>query len=175
MNPASDFHGGYHLWPPVNNRGEAMNAQQGGIPWMIITDKGNEITQSQHLLQVGQDQVAAHKNSWFLIQRVCTAVRERVCMLPTKQLTYPEETNCLKLNKGPPFRTTIPHVLLHTIFMCVQISIWWTLMSQPVLVTGSPLNTQLRNHPFSWFVYKVCAMHAGWCMCVGVFTSSTKS
>ena len=105
----------------------------------------------------------------------CVQLWERVCMLPTKQLTYPEETNCLKLNKGPPFRTTIPHVLLHTIFMCVQISIWWTLMSQPVLVTGSPLNTQLRNHPFSWFVYKVCAMHAGWCMCVGVFTSSTKS
>ena len=73
-------------------------------------------------------------------------------------------TFCLKLNKGSPFRTTILYVLLHTIFMCLKISTWWTWICQLVLVTGPSLNTQLRNHPSSWFVYKVCAMHAGVCV-----------
>lgn len=70
-------------------------------------------------------------------------------------------TFCLKLNKGSPFRTTILYVLLHTILMCLKIFLWWTWMCQPVLVTGASLNTQLKNHSSSWFVYKVCAMHAG--------------
>ena len=104
----------------------------------------------------------------FDTKGVYSCERECACCPQTADSSQRDKlrwgTFCLKLNKGSPFRTTILYVLLHTIFMCLKIFTWWTWMCQLVLVTGPSLNTQLRNHPSSWFVYKVCAMHAGVCV-----------
>ena len=69
-----------------------MNAQQGGIPWMLVTDKGNEITQTQHLSKWARTNLLPTKTAdmWY---KGCVQLWERECMLPTKQLTCPKETN----------------------------------------------------------------------------------
>ena len=47
------------------HRGRPMNVQQGGIPWMLVTDKGNEITQIQHLSKWARTNLLPTKTADF--------------------------------------------------------------------------------------------------------------